>query len=318
MTVDLRDVSNHDDNTSLAGYAGATHKVTEGRTFVDAYYQGRVSAWRTPGRILGSYHVLHTTDPAGQLDCWIRQQDKLTPWWRDWPHWVMQIDAERWPTDNVPASVVLQFARMLVDAGVPGWKVTYASRGQYGDALRGIATPLWNAAYHGSSYPGDGAVDWAPYSGRTPTLWQYTDTPFDKSAFRGSLQDLLTLIGGTGAQQMEQTDMVNGVATRPNTLGRIFGDQASYRDWGYSTPPAAGTNPPPPGSHFGAMYQAAAKVLAASALGGTTAQVTLTQDQVDHAVTAALQDPATLDALAARISAHLGLAVIAAGHVLGG
>lgn len=199
MTTFLRDMSHFDGDTSLAGFTGATHKLTEGRTYIDPAYAGRMPRLRAAGRVLGSYHVLHTTDPAGQLDFWIAQQDKLTPWWRDWPHWVMQVDAERWPTDNVSAATVLQFARMLVDAGLPGWKVTYASRGQYGDSLSGIVTPLWNAAYHSSTYPGDAAADWRPYSGRTPVLWQYTSTPYDKSAFRGSPAELLAMIGGTMA-----------------------------------------------------------------------------------------------------------------------
>jgi hypothetical protein len=117
----------------------------------------------------------------------------------------MQIDAEKWPYDAVSAANVKQFAQLLVDARVPGWKVTYASRGQYGDSLAGIATPLWNADYRrGPGYPGDGwtamndgsPAGWAGYSGQVPALLQYTSTPYDKDAYRGTLDQLKTLVGG--------------------------------------------------------------------------------------------------------------------------
>jgi len=197
VTVFLRDMSHFDSNESLAGFAGTTHKVTEGTSYVDAQYARRMNAYHAAGvQILGAYHVLHTGNLGAQLDHWLSTMDALTPWWRSHPHFVLQVDAERWPTDNVSPATVKAFAALLADSGAPGWKVTYASRGQFGNSLDGIPTPLWNAAYHSSTYPGDGAADWAPYSGRTPVLWQYTSTPFDKSAFRGSADELLALISG--------------------------------------------------------------------------------------------------------------------------
>jgi len=219
VTVFLRDMSHFDSTESLTGFIGTTHKVTEGTSFVDPTYAGRLNRFHAAGvPVLGAYHVLHTGSLAAQLDHWLSTLDALTPWWRTHPHFILQIDAEKWPNDPVTGplhqlaaplpldeyrrvwgariSTTETFAQMLVDSGAPGFKVTYASRGQFGDSLAGIAVPLWNAAYHSSTYPGDGAVDWAPYSGRTPVLWQYTSTPFDKSAFRGSADELLALISG--------------------------------------------------------------------------------------------------------------------------
>jgi hypothetical protein len=161
---------------------------------------------------LGSYHVVRTPGSsngtlAQQLAYWVAYQDAQTPWWRTWPNWIMQVDAEVWPYDNVSPATVLQFAAQLAGSGLPGWKVTYASRGQYGDSLRGLATPLWNADYRGGpGYPGDGWVSydntpagWAPYSGQTPVILQYTSTPYDLNAYRGSLDELLALTAGTAA-----------------------------------------------------------------------------------------------------------------------
>lgn len=251
MTTFLRDCSHYDLDTSLAGFAGCTHKLTEGRAYVDPAYAGRLPGMRAMGRVLGSYHVLHTTDPAGQLDFWIRQQDALTPWWRDWPHWIMQVDAEKWPGDPVtlangmqyagplhlarnlhPAmavevltrriSTTVAFAGMLKGAGLPGCKIVYASRGQYGDSLTGIPLDLWNAAYRSSTYPGDGAADWAPYSGRTPVLWQYTSTPYDKNAFRGSVADLLAYIEGGGMATGDADAKAPFIDMRVEAIAQLF------------------------------------------------------------------------------------------------
>lgn len=258
MTVFLRDVSDYDTNEDLAGFVGATHKATEGTTVTHQQYGRRLNLWRSQGHpVLGAYHVVRTPGSGGagslssQLDFWLSYMDKQTPWWRDHPHFILQIDLEKWPYDPVSlprsagldapalheqvrqvvapelltdlvaarASTGMQFAQLLVDAGLPGWKVTYASRGQYGNNLTGIVTPLWNAAYHSSSYPGDGATDWAPYSGKTPVLWQYTSTPFDKNAFRGSLDEFLALTGGIDMAQLDRIEtMVRFIVENDNTL----------------------------------------------------------------------------------------------------
>lgn len=215
--IKIRDASNFDGNVDFTGLAGFTHKATEGIHTVHDQYGPRLAAAKAAGvPVLGSYHVVRTPNSTNgtldeQLKFWLSYMDRETPWWRDWPHWVMQIDAEKWPYDNVSAQTVKDFAGRVVGSGLPGWKITYASRGQYGDSLAGIATPLWNADYRGSvngSYPGDGwASGWAPYSGKTPVLLQYTSTPYDENAFRGTLSDLLTLTS-TGETLTAEDDIL--------------------------------------------------------------------------------------------------------------
>lgn len=236
MTIFIRDLSDYDSNDDLTGFVGATNKASEGTQYRHTTYGPRLNRWRAQGyQVLGSYHVVRTPGNGGngslqeQLNYWFATMDAATPWWRSFPGFILQIDLERWPYDPVTlvdhlstagalshadvrqllapdvladlasarSSTGMAFAA-LVKAQAPAscWVVTYASRGQYGDSLAGIVTPLWNASYHSSTYPGDNAVDWAPYSGQTPTFWQFTSTPFDKNAFRGSLTELLTLIGG--------------------------------------------------------------------------------------------------------------------------
>jgi hypothetical protein len=205
MTVFGRDMSDFDTNESVARCSFVTHKATEGTTTIHLKYGPRLNRYRQAGvPVLGSYHMVRTPGNHGngslqaQLNYWVARMDNQTPWWRAHPNFILQVDAEVWPYDAVSASTVLAFARLLADSGLPGWKVLYASRGQYGDALRGSPLPLWNANYTGGpNYPGDSAIEWNAYSGQKPTLLQYTDTPYDKDAFRGTLDELLALTGGT-------------------------------------------------------------------------------------------------------------------------
>jgi hypothetical protein len=263
VTVFLRDMSHYDGNESLAGFVGTTHKITEGTSFVDPEFARRLNAYHAAGvKVLGSYHVLHTGSLAGQLDHWLSTLDALTPWWRAFPGFIMQIDAERWATDNVSPDTVKSFARLLV-GGAPGYKVTYASRGQYGNGLAGIATDLWNAAYRSATYPGDNAADWAPYSGKTPVLWQYTDTPYDKNAYRGSLNELLALIGGT-VNTSQETSPGHTEQLAAAIQNRIFNEQTAL----YGTPAASdkpGGGAPGTGGRFGALEQAVADLTTAVA-----------------------------------------------------
>lgn len=248
MTIWGRDASDFDQGSiNFAGLGFFTSKSSEGATVQHHSYGPHLNAAKTAGvPVVGSYHVVRTPSNTqgnltAQLQHWLTTMDQATPWWRTHPHFVLQIDAEKWPYDAVSASVVKQFAQMLVGFGIPGYKVTYASRGQYGDSLNGIATDLWNADYRGSSagsYPGDGwvasggsAAGWAGYSGKTPVFLQYTSTPYDKDAFRGTLDQLLALTGGS-ANMSDETVPFNTerLANGSETWGRagITGEDPAH------------------------------------------------------------------------------------------
>lgn len=249
----IRDMSDYDTNESLAGFSGLTHKFTEGTNYKHADGPRRLNAARNQGlQILGGYHVLRTPGNGGngsisaQADYFFSYMDATIPWWRHQP-FLLQIDAEKWPYDAVTgadpvpmaeamrtlsvadwleiraqrASTTIDFANLLLSENTGARVITYASRGQYGDALTGIPTDLWNAAYRSSSYPGDGAADWAPYSGKVPVLWQWTSTPFDKNAYRGAPGDLLAYLAGGGGD-MAITDVVPATGNR--TVGTVLSD----------------------------------------------------------------------------------------------
>lgn len=323
-TTFLRDCSHYDSDMSLAGFAGATHKVTEGTSYVDPLAKTRLTAWRNQSLpVLGSYHVLHTGNLQAQLDHWLSTLDAIAPWWRSFPHWVMQVDAEKWPGDPVTLpdgtehtgslhlvrhllhpdqhaellamrmSTTVAFAGMLVDAGLPGWAVTYASHGQYGDSLAGMRTPLWNANYgpNDGVYPGDGSSRWAAYSGQTPVLLQYTSNPYDRNAFRGSLGELLALIGGDTMSTQAEGQIANVYE------GMFHGGPSC----GPAVPDAAPLNGGKGNSvfdHLSYLERQVAKVLA-------TAAGAPTQDQVNTAVAAVMNDPAWLAKLGAALASHI-------------
>jgi hypothetical protein len=223
MTVFGRDASNFDGTISYSGLAFFTHKATEGTSVVHDKYGARLNAARAAKvPVLGAYHVLRSGPSlSAQLKYWVAYLDAHTPWWRTYPHWIMQIDAEKWPYDQVSATTVKNFAALVAKSGLPGLKVTYASRGQYGDTLRGISTPLWNANYNGGpGYPGDSWTQgWAAYSGQTPIFLQYTDSPYDRDAYRGTLTQLLQLTsGGNTMTSLDDLRKYPDGVTRPNFL----------------------------------------------------------------------------------------------------
>jgi hypothetical protein len=236
VTVQGRDASNFDVSISFSGLGFFTHKATEGTSIVHDKYGARLAAARAAGvPVLGAYHVLRTGNLAQQLNFWLGYLDAHTPWWRTHPNFLLQVDAERWPYDDVSASTVLSFGRLL--AGAPGYHVTYASRGQYGDSLRGLPTALWNADYRGSSggsYPGDGWVSsggqpagWAAYSGQVPVFLQYTDSPYDKDAYRGSLDQLLAQTAQNGAA-MTQLDDIESALINEVVAGSLSSRNALF------------------------------------------------------------------------------------------
>jgi hypothetical protein len=110
----------------------------------------------------------------------------------------------------------------------------YASAGMYGDRLAGLGHPLWNAHYGTNPvggfeavYPGDSSPGWAPYSGQTPALLQYGSnttiaglTTCDADAYRGTVDQLLTLINGGTPPPDQGVDMALTDADVDTILGR--------------------------------------------------------------------------------------------------
>ena len=206
-----------------AGIDFFTHKATEGTKTKHKGYGEALRRARDAGvPVLGAYGIPRSNQgtDAQQVDYFLAYVDQQTPWWRDWPHWMFQVDLEHWSYDKVgPAHGVAWCQRLRALTGRR--VVLYAPKWAYGDTIGG-SDPLWASAYGSNPagnfkavYPGDGSSRWGTYSGRVPTVLQYGSRTIigrqptcDANAFRGSLADLLAFVGGpTSATTSGDDDM---------------------------------------------------------------------------------------------------------------
>lgn len=232
MTIFGWDASHYDGPLSLdtlkraraEGITFFTHKAFEGLQDTEGSMDDTaLAAARDAGiPFLGAYFVPRSNaTPAAQVAAWMRALDAGEPWWRDFPGFFAQVDLEKWPYDSVSPAIGIECAKRLRDA-MDRCAILYASHGQYMDTLTAWDGPLWNADYVSSgNYPGDDwqplhgswRGGWAPYSGKTPAILQYTSsktiaglTTCDANAYRGSVADFAAMIGGVSTMDLDYTN----------------------------------------------------------------------------------------------------------------
>lgn len=262
------------------GISWFTHKATEATNVRHENLGTMLNRARAAGiPVLGAYHVVRSSPSvAAQVSYFFAYLDEAVPWWRTWPGFLLQVDLEKWPYDPVstpeaperPGMPMFMDAKRALQAGGTGssfaaelrrrapasaFVVVYASKGQYGDTLAGLGSPLWNARYPSGSagryrslYPGDDGSGWQTYSGQMPIFWQYTSsatigsqTGCDANAYRGTLTQLQRLIGATtpevdvaftAAQEAQILTQLNDLHARSNWA---TGDHHSATDPGAPT-----------------------------------------------------------------------------------
>jgi hypothetical protein len=271
VTLFIGDFSHYDDTFTLAiaqrvradGIVALSHKVSEGLGGLDDEADECFTYSRQAGfEFIGAYGIPRTGDGAAQARVLVNRCDAIAPWWRTFPGWFWQVDLERWPYDSVSPQDGREYADELAKTGKR--VLVYASKGQYGDALRGWPYPLWNANYPSSRqagyralYPGDQGVGWGSYSGQVPAFWQYASsatigglTTCDISAYRGTLDQLRALLttGGvhpntsTGGDDVSLDDPIPGTGTpdahkQPRSGKEVLSDlwwmtgAAGYTGW---------------------------------------------------------------------------------------
>lgn len=187
-----------------------THKLGEGLATTDPYAAEAFGNANGLFQVIGGYYFIHHgQDMAAQAHRCVALADELAPYWRTFDGWFFQTDAETEQPYGLPTPAeVKTFSDTL--AKLSGKTViVYASAGMYGNRLAGLGHPLWNAHYGSNphlpfedAYPGDDSAGWNEYSGQIPVLLQYGSnttigglTTCDANAFRGAIDDLLTLIG---------------------------------------------------------------------------------------------------------------------------
>lgn len=190
-----------------------THKLGEGLDNTDPLAaEAFVAAHAVGFPVVGGYYFLHHgQDMVAQAKRCVAVADQVAPWWRAFDGWFFQADAETESPYGLPTEAEVKLFSDTLARLSGKVVIVYASAGQYGDRLTGLSHALWNANYgtnpHGdfkSVYPGDDFRGWNDYSGQTPALLQYGSnttiaglTTCDANAFRGTLNDLLKLVGVT-------------------------------------------------------------------------------------------------------------------------
>lgn len=194
---------------------------------------------RASGILLGAYWVLYPGNPAGRADTFLARLDAQCPGWRDGP-FILQADCEQWggnPATVPGISEINAFCDRLVERMPKLNPVVYAPKWVYGDRVSALRYPIWASSYVIGAghfldlYPGDGAKQWAPYGGKSPSILQYTSsatiggqTTCDANAFRGTPTQLHQLIapGWSTVTTLDTDDLNKIAATVYQQVGRYF------------------------------------------------------------------------------------------------
>lgn len=272
MTTYGWDASHYDGVLTLADLQRAfksgvqffTHKLGEGLGGEDATQGTALAAARDAGfTVLGGYWFCHGEDsPVAEADACLAMATKNEPWWKDFPGWFWQIDAETESGHTKPTRAWIDSFAARLRATTKKAVITYASAGQYGNTLAGLSTKLWNAHYGSNpvgspitcylDQGGDKSAGWGTYSGQIPVLLQFGSnvtiagkTTCDANAFRGTIDQLLALITGEsgGGGDIPVTDI-------PTTTSNV-GPAVINQD-GQITNPSFRTDSPlhtPPGTN---------------------------------------------------------------------
>ncbi|WP_052956740.1 hypothetical protein [Mycolicibacter heraklionensis] len=193
-----------DDCFHREGYTWMEHKVSEGNYYRDPYWP-TVRDWCNANNVpVIGYHYVTTNDPASQAAKFIANGGGANV--------MLDFEANSGGIDNFWA-VVRAFNAVGVNValsylphwywqqigspslvGVPGLvSSSYFERGTYG-----------SIEYQDAR--GDSGIGWLGYGGVSPVIWQFSDGAIidgksvDVNAFRGTVDELRTLLGYAPAQ----------------------------------------------------------------------------------------------------------------------
>lgn len=209
MTCFGPDISSYQSGLVLSRLADAAFviaKTTEGTYYTDADYQ----AWRGQAAQLGKpfvwYHFLSGEAAAAQAaHTAANVGDKGL---------VGMLDFEPAGSFNPTLAQAVAYIKAAQAVGLrlllvylPHWYWQQLGGPDLSE-LAALGVHLVSSAYPGgtgsptSIYPGDGAAGWQSYGGMTPLLYQFTNQasdggqPLDYNAFRGTVAELQTILGG--------------------------------------------------------------------------------------------------------------------------
>lgn len=192
MTIFYYDVYAGDGQIQIPSDAAAiVAKATEGTYYKDSEYSWFKQQAANRSLPFSGYHFLNgNEDPAAQAQ-----------YYHDFAGAVpCMVDVEPEDSANSRPTVdqTVAFIKALQGLGGRVWSV-YFPRWYLdevgGDLSRVTALGAVIVSSNYTSYS-DTGPGWQPYGGATPAAWQYTSTPLDKNAFKGTAEELAALING--------------------------------------------------------------------------------------------------------------------------
>ena len=202
MTITFKDVSHYQGAYVPTGPTIA--KATEGSTYIDPEYGGIRKRTLAGGWAFLPYHFLR----HGNIDAQVDHAFGVIG------HHSLMLDVETpvaGAADPTLADVYAFADRWKTVTGqqvalayIPHWywQGHWGSPSLTGLKSRGIG--LISSLYdHGHADDGPG---WNPYGGMTPIIWQYTSTPLDTNAFKGTTAQLADL-WANGTNPSPEVDM---------------------------------------------------------------------------------------------------------------
>ena len=204
MTIKFHDVSHYQGDYHPNGPTIA--KATEGTSFVDSRYAQNKARTLAGGWEFSAYHFLDPGNVAAQAQHAFKVVGK-TP---------LMLDVERssggnasWADTKAFCLAYRALGGVLHLAYIPKW---YWSGTWHSPSL------LWltanNIGLISSNYTtySDSGVGWSAYGGVKPSIWQFTSTPLDTNAFKGTQAQLGVLF---------RTGPAVGVPKPPNPVYAI-------------------------------------------------------------------------------------------------
>jgi len=195
MTIRFPDLSHYVPNVDVSAWPALITKATEGTTYTDPTYASYKAAAGKAGIPFAGYHFLaHKVDVAAQA----KHAYAVIG------HVPAMLDVESGTTGSPTLTEVVAFVKAYRALGgtmtliyLPHWYW----QGNWGapslQVLEDLGLALISSAY--TTYS-DTGVGWNSYGGMKPAIWQYTSTPRDMNAFKGTIAELAALFAGTTGQ----------------------------------------------------------------------------------------------------------------------
>jgi hypothetical protein len=164
-------------------------EATEGTTYIDPEYGGIRRRTLAGGWAFLPYHFLHHGNINAQVDHAFGVIGRHSL--------MLDVESSKTSPDSTLADV-LAFAdrwkavtgKRVTLAYIPHWywQGHWGSPSLAGLESRGIGLVSSNYTTYSDNGPG-----WDAYGGTTPIIWQYTATPLDTNAFKGTTAELADL-----------------------------------------------------------------------------------------------------------------------------